>query len=56
VLFIGGSDVDPGGVVQGELDGVVKRERLGQQGSGQEKEDRQKDDRQYEFMSAYAVP
>jgi hypothetical protein len=51
VLLVGGSDVGPGGVVQGELDGVVKRERFGKQGSGQEKKDRQ-----YEFMRAYALP
>jgi hypothetical protein len=36
-----GSDAYAGGVLQRELDGLLKRDRLGQQGSGHEDEYRQ---------------
>ena len=38
MLLVGGRDAHAGGVLQREFDGLVKRDRLGQQGSGQEDE------------------
>ena len=40
VLLVGGGDAHAGGMLQREFDGVAKRDRLGQQGSGQEDEHR----------------